>query len=141
MRYLRLIVLATAVPLVGMAGSALAASDNGKCEVTVDRSRSAGTYSVSKQVADNGDCVCYLYTGPAAEQSSTLENRIAQLQRDRTCDDAPVVAMAGGAAAAGAAAGGGAVAAGIGIGTIAPLGIAAAAGIAIAANGNDSPGG
>ena len=145
MRQLKIVGLAALVPAALLSASALAQSDN-TCEVTVDRSQAAGTYAVTKQVLENGDCICYLYTGPAAEQATTLENRIRDLQRTRSCDDAPVMAVAGGAAAVGGAAAAGAGAAGaaaggLGVAAVAPIAVAAAAGIAVAANGNDSPGG
>ncbi len=62
-----------------------------QCEVSIDRSFPTGTYDVKRQELDNGDCICYAYTGPSP-QSNVIESKIADLQRRRECSDASPLA-------------------------------------------------
>jgi hypothetical protein len=146
MRNLKVLAASAVVPVALAAGGAFAQSEAQACEVTVDRSQAAGTYDVTRQQLENGDCICYLYTGPAGQQSTTLENRVKALQASGECSDAPVMMVsgayaAGGAAAAGAAASGGSF---FGAGALLPVLAASGAGaVAVSSGGgnNDSPGG
>ena len=67
-----------------------------QCEVSIDRSFPTGTYDVKRQELDNGDCICYAYTG-LSPQSDVIEGKIADLQRRRECADAPPLAVGPGA--------------------------------------------
>ena len=141
MRHLKTFGFAALIPAAYLIAGTASAAPGDKCEVTVDRSQPVDTYSVTKQVLENDACICYVYTGPAGQQSSVVENRNKSLQASGKCDDATVQMVAGGTAAGVAAAAGGA-AAGIGLGTALPfVGVAAAAGAVAASNGSDSPGG
>ena len=93
------------------------------CRVDVIRAGAAGTASVTREVLNDGSCVCSITTGPASGNGSA-ENIVTALLRDRTCADAPVV----GKAASEAAAGGG------GSGAIIPVlvGVVGAAGLGVA---------
>ena len=93
------------------------------CRVDVIRAGAAGTASVTREVLNDGSCVCSITTSPAAGNGSA-ENIVTALLRDRTCADAPVV----GKAASEAAAGGG------GSGAIIPVlvGVVGAAGLGVA---------
>jgi len=109
-----------------------------QCIVTVDRSQPAGTYEVTRQVFEDGNCRCYVYTGEKP-QADAVEAAIAELLASRQCAGArvqqvsgPLAGVVGGASAAAIGAGG------VGIGVIAPLTAAAAAAAALAAN-NDGP--
>lgn len=114
-------------------------ADGKKCAVKVDRSQSDGTYDVTRQVLENGDCICFVYTGPRP-QADTIERAITRLQEVRECPDAKVM-MVPGAVAVGAGAGAGA-AGGVGGAAIGVGAAAAAAALGVAASGgNDSPGG
>lgn len=96
---------------VGVSGTASAQSGEKLCKVTVDRSQPGGVFDVTKVVADDGDCVCYTYTGPAS-QGKDVEDRVSALLQSRSCEGAKVVnvpktagaGVSGGWAAAGAAA-------------------------------------
>ena len=99
MRGKKLIGVAALVPavLLGGAGLAAAAAQDApakKCEVTVDRSQPSGVYDVTRQEMENGDCICYVYTGPAP-QSDTIENSIATLLQTGECPDAQAAPIAG----------------------------------------------
>src|SRR5262245_29448871 len=96
--------------LVSAAGIAFAAgapanAQDKTCKVTVDRSQPSGTYSVQRQELDNGDCICYVYTG-TQPQSDTIEQSIAALNAARACPDAPAVAVTGGEGAMASGGGG-----------------------------------
>ena len=93
---------------LGLAATATTASAQGTCKVTVDRSQPAGTYSVQRQELENGDCICYVYTGPQP-QSDATEQSIASLQSSGACPDAPAVAVPAGATATTGGGGGGAL--------------------------------
>jgi len=122
-------------------GVGLASADAGpgkKCLVTVNREQAAGTLQVTRQVLDNGDCVCMVNTGPNS-QAGSVENSITQLLKKRECgekagpwtvgDSGNGLSAAGGSGATLPIAGGVAAA-------------AAAAGIAAGAGStNDSTGG
>jgi len=112
-----------------------------KCAVKVDRTQEAGTYDVTRQVLENGDCICYVYTGPKP-QSDTIERAIADLQERRECRDAKVMIIPPAGGAAVAAAGGTGFLPALGIGPllgVAGAGAAAAAGVAASTNSPDSP--
>ena len=81
----------------GQAGSVNAAA---QCRVVVDRSQADGVFDITRQVAADGDCVCYVYTGPQP-QSSEVEGNIATLARDRTCANARLMNVPGKEAAGG----------------------------------------
>ena len=66
----------------------------GQCTVSVDRSSPADTFSVDRQVYNDGSCICYVRTGPET-QSQNTEQSIADLQRRRECSDSPIAATAG----------------------------------------------
>lgn len=124
----------TALPTVALA------APGDKCDVKVDRTYADGTYQVWKQEAQDGKCRCYVQTGKQP-QADTIEQSIAALMRDRTCDSAPiqaVVSLGGAAAGAGGGGlfggGGGAIAAGVGLTAAAALGASAVG------DDNDSPG-
>lgn len=109
MAYLKTLAL-LAVPgiALGFAVTTTTASAQGTCKVTVDRSQPAGTYSVQRQELENGDCICYVYTGTQPQADST-EQSIAALQASGACPDAPAVAVPAGATAAAGGGGGGAL--------------------------------
>lgn len=81
------------------AGSDPARASEGKqCTVTVDRAYSDGTYQVTRQELANGDCVCYVQTGPSP-QADTTEKQIEALRIARKCDNATALAVPEGSAA------------------------------------------
>lgn len=81
------------------AGSDPARAAEGKqCTVTVDRAYSDGTYEVTRQEFANGDCVCYVQTGPSP-QSDATEKLIESLRVARKCADATAMAVPEGHAA------------------------------------------
>ncbi len=115
----------------------MGASDDKKCQVTVDRrAEFDGTYDVTRQVLENGDCICYVYTGQM-RQSDTIEKAIASLQESGLCPDAKVALVPAGAATGFAPA--------LGLAPLAGVGAAGAAGIIAASSdnvsGDDTPGG
>lgn len=123
------------------AATALSGNDQGgssiKCRVDVIRSGTSGTADITRQVLDNGGCVCIATTGEA-QSNGSAEDIVKALLRDRTCDGAPLASATGanpGAATAAAATGGG------GSGAVLPvlIGGVGAAGLA-AALGKDSKG-
>lgn len=71
-----------------------------QCRVVVDRSQADGVFDVTRQVAADGDCVCYVYTGPQP-QSSSVEGNIASLVRNRSCANARLMNVPGEEAAGG----------------------------------------
>jgi hypothetical protein len=114
-----------------LAASPLSAADGKKCDVTVDRGYSNGTYEVTRQELANGDCVCYIQTG-ASPQSVSIENRIADLRENRQCSDATAMVVPSGKTAAATAV--------PGKFTLIAFAAAGAAGVAVAASGSsDSP--
>ena len=108
----------------------------GQCRVVIDRSQDAGVFDVTRQSDDDGNCICYAYTGPET-QGDPVEAQVASLEQSKRCPDAKVMAITG--PAAGTEAGG----SGFLAGPLAPLlavgalggGAAAAAG----AGGNAAP--
>lgn len=107
-----------------------AMDDNGKCEVRIDRSREKDTFEVYRQELENGDCICYAYTGPKP-QSQETEDAIAQLERDRECRDAPPLALTGPGAVGGKGFFGSAL--------LPLLGLGGAGAVAAAAAGDEPP--
>lgn len=99
--------LAATASLLGIAGVASAQSTQNQspaagrqCTVTVDRSRDAGVFDVTRQELSDGSCVCYAYTGPEQQGIST-ENQIRALLEGRSCNAARVVQVPGEVAAGG----------------------------------------
>jgi len=109
-----------------------------QCEVTVDRSQVAGTYDLTRQVFEEGGCICYLYTGPKP-QADSVESAISELLNSRACPNAKVMAMKGALPTAAALGGLGAGLGGAGV--IAPVvaGVGAAAALATSDNNSSSP--
>ena len=106
-----------------------------KCRVDVVREGLPGEAAVTRQVLDNGDCVCTIRTGPASNNGSA-ESIVVALLRDRECVGAPLAAAPGSAGAGGVGGGGG----GLGAGGAAALGgLALAGGLAVGL-GSKSPG-
>ena len=115
---------------VGSGGQAAAGDAAGQCRVVVDRSQADGVFDLTRQVFADGDCVCYVYTGPQP-QSSSVEGNIASLVRDRSCANARLMNVPGEEATGG----------GLGISRAALLvGAAglAAAGLLVATNGGNN---
>lgn len=104
----------------------------GQCRVDVVRNGAPGTADITRQVMNNGGCVCTISTGPSGNANGSAEAIVGALLRDRTCDGAPAPGNSGGQAAGGS---GGAA------GTVLTVLVAAggAAGLAIAL-GKDSKG-
>lgn len=103
-----------------------------RCRVDVIRSGAAGTADITRQVLDNGQCVCIVTTGPA-QSNGAAEEVVKALLRERTCASAPLAAVTGtnpgvGGAVSGAATSGG------GMGSVIPVlvGGVGAAGLAVA---------
>lgn len=118
-------------------GAATSASQ--KCRVDVNRTGTAGTADVTRQVLENDQCVCVVTTGPA-QSNGAAEEIVKALLRDRTCAGAPLAAATGanpgvGGAVSAAATGGG------GMGAVLPvlIGGVGAAGLAVGL-GKDSNG-
>jgi hypothetical protein len=87
----------------GEAPVASAASQaNNQCTVTVDRSMASDTFEVTRQKLENGDCVCYISTGPAS-QSAAVEKSIVDIQASHDCarKKYPIGALVGAGALAG----------------------------------------
>lgn len=103
------------VSAVGIGGLAMAQPADNICKVTIDRSQPEGVYDVTKVVAEDGDCVCYVYTGPQTQGQGT-EDQINALLENKSCPNAKTVnvpkstAEAGGSGDAGWAAAGAAAA-------------------------------
>jgi len=77
------------------------AQDAGKfCEVTIDRTHPDGTFYITRQTLENGDCICYVQTGPKPQATKT-EEAILELRREQRCEhaDATIAVPAGYAAA------------------------------------------
>lgn len=99
--------------------------DAGKCRVDVVRNGAPGTADITRQVIDNGGCVCTITTGPSGNANGSAEAVVAALLRDRECAGAPPPGQAAGGVF-------GAVLPGL-------IGAGGAAGLAVAP-GNDSRG-
>ena len=68
-------------------------SSSSACRVRVKRSSdSAGVFDVTRGSLSNGDCVCYVRTGPRS-QGGSAESALAALLLRRTCADAPLAAV------------------------------------------------
>ena len=111
------------------------AGAGGECRVDVVRSGAPGSADVTRQVLNNGSCVCTITTGPSGNANGSAEAIVGSLLRDRTCDGAPAPGNLG-SQVAGAAGGGSGTS-----GTVLTVLIAAggAAGL-IVALGKDSKG-
>lgn len=111
------------------------AGAGGECRVDVIRSGTPGSADVTRQVLNNGSCVCTITTGPSGNANGSAEAIVGSLLRDRTCDGAPAPGNLG-SQVAGAAGGGSGTS-----GTVLTVLIAAggAAGL-IVALGKDSKG-
>ena len=68
----------------------------GECRVDVVRSGASGSADVTRQVYNNGSCVCTITTGPSGNANGSAEAIVASLLRDRTCDGAPAPGNLGG---------------------------------------------
>ncbi|WP_296678296.1 hypothetical protein [Novosphingobium sp.] len=119
-----------AVPVtMAMMGGGQAAA-GGKCRVDVFRTGNPGNADITRQVLDNGNCVCTVMTGPAPSNGGA-EDVVKALLRERTCDSAPLTSATGngvGAPVAAAASTGGGSAAVLPV----VVGVAGAAGLAVA---------
>lgn len=102
------------------------AGASGTCRVDVVRAGAAGTASVTRQVLNDGSCVCSITTGPASGNGSA-ENIVTALLRDRTCADAPLVGEAV-SDAAGAAGGSSGIIIPVLVGVVGAAGLAVALG-------------
>ena len=71
------------------------------CRVDVIRAGTPGSASVTRELLNDGSCVCSITTGPA-DGNGSAENIVTALLRDRTCADAPLVGQAASQAAGGA---------------------------------------
>lgn len=107
-------------------------STGDKCRVDVIRTGTAGAADITRQILNNGQCVCVVTTG-SAQANGSAEDIVKALLRDRSCDGAPLAQVAGtnpgvGGAVSGAAASGG------GSGAVLPvlIGGVGAAGLAVA---------
>lgn len=111
------------------------AGAGGECRVDVIRSGTPGSADVTRQVFNNGSCICTITTGPSGNANGSAEAIVGSLLRDRTCDGAPAPGNLG-SQVAGAAGGGSGTS-----GTVLTVLIAAggAAGLAVA-SGKDSKG-
>lgn len=78
----------------GAAASAQADGEARKCKVTIDRSQDAGVFDVTRQTYDDGECICYAYTGPKSQPAET-EQRVANLLERKTCSGAKSMALTG----------------------------------------------
>lgn len=110
-----------------------------KCRVDVIRSGTPGAADITRQVLDNGNCVCIVTTGPV-QTNGAAEEIVKALLRDRTCASAPLAAVTGANPGVGGAVSGAAVSGG-GMGAVLPvlIGGVGAAGLAVAL-GKDSKG-
>ena len=113
---------------VAQSSSDLAGSGASICRVKVSRSAEAGVFDVTRQILNNGKCVCRVTTGPRS-QGGSAESALAGLLLRRTCADAPLAA----AGPTGGAPGSGGVL--IGAGVLVAGGLAAA----LASGGSGSP--
>lgn len=75
-------------------GAGMGAS-SGQCEVQVNRAGSAGSYDVTRQVKQGGECVCFVRTGPES-QGGNAEALLAALRESKDCADAPAAVVAAG---------------------------------------------
>lgn len=148
----KLLGLAAVVPTVLLGGAAVASAAAGgvgakSCAVSVDRSQIAGTYSVTRQVMRNGDCMCYVYASPKG--SAGVERAIASVMQTRKCGSVAGLADAAASQDAGtapaepmaeeASSGGMSHGAAIGLGLVGAA--AVAGGIIVATDSDDSKGG
>lgn len=101
-----------------------------KCEVVVNRVGLPGAADITRQVLDNGNCVCTISTGPSSNNGSA-EAVVVALLRDKECEGAPAPGAEEGAGSGGGLGGGGAAALG---------GLAVAGGLAAGLSGSKSPG-
>jgi|EndMetStandDraft_2_1072991.scaffolds.fasta_scaffold87449_1 hypothetical protein len=133
------------IPGLLLSGGSFAAAaeggtaDSKQCEVKIDRSREAGVYNVTRQVFEDGNCICYAYTGPSS-QASSIESAISELLASKSCSGAPVQMIAGAAPAAAAIAGTTGAGGLAGAAVVAPAVAGGAAAAAIAAGDSNNPG-
>ena len=93
--------------LMAVDGSGAGAGAGGECRVDVVRSGAPGSADVTRQVFNNGSCVCTITTGPSGNANGSAEAIVGALLRDRTCDGAPPAGEMGTQASAAAGGGGG----------------------------------
>ena len=82
--------------LMAADGVGTGAGAGGECRVDVVRSGASGSADVTRQVYNNGSCVCTITTGPSGNANGSAEAIVASLLRDRTCDGAPAPGNLGG---------------------------------------------
>ena len=75
--------------LMAVDGIGAGAGAGGECRVDVVRSGAPGSADVTRQVFNNGGCVCTITTGPSGNANGSAEAIVGALLRDRTCDGAP----------------------------------------------------
>ena len=85
--------------LMAAEGIGAGATSGGECRVDVVRSGAPGSADVTRQVLNNGSCVCTITTGPSGSANGSAEAIVGSLLRDRTCDGAPAPGNSGGQAA------------------------------------------
>lgn len=133
-------VLAAAMALTGMAlsipGTALAANaaetsggaggSNAGCRVQIHRDSAAGVYDVTRELLQNGKCICRVSTGPSS-QGGSAESAVSSIRLRQTCVDAPLASATTGR--------------GLGTGVWVGVGLLAAGGLAAAllSGGSNSP--
>ncbi len=88
-------------------GSGAGQGAGGECRVDVVRSGAPGSADVTRQIFNNGSCVCTITTGPSGNANGSAEAIVGALLRDRTCDGAPAASNLGSQASAAAGGGGG----------------------------------
>ena len=66
-------------------------SGDNLCRVRVSRTAAAGVFDITRQVLNNGKCVCRVTTGPRS-QGGSAESALAGLLLRRTCPAAPLAA-------------------------------------------------
>ena len=110
--------------LMAVDGIGAGAGAGGECRVDVVRSGAPGSADVTRQVFNNGSCVCTITTGPSGNANGSAEAIVGALLRDRACDGAPAAGELGAQAAGGGSrssglllplAGGAALAAGLAV--------------------------
>lgn len=71
--------------------SGMSAVGENICRVRVTRSATVGAFNLTRQVFNDGKCVCSVTTGPRS-QGGSAESAVASLLLRRTCANAPLAA-------------------------------------------------
>jgi hypothetical protein len=108
-------------------GGGLPGAGSETCLVRVKRNAAAGVFDLSRQILNNGRCVCRVSTGPRS-QGGSAESALAGLLLRRSCSDAPLAE----AGAAGGGLGTGAIIGGVVV-------VGGGLGAALASGGSKSP--